>query len=57
MTVYTVTGHMLGPPPDSHYTEPEVIRVALQTQGVGTNVTLTLSGADDTGHKNHGALK
>jgi hypothetical protein len=57
MTVYTVTGHILGPPPDGNYVEPETLRAALQTQGVGTNVTLTLSGSDDTGHKNHGALK
>lgn len=57
MTVYTIAGHILGPPPDGNYTEPESIRAALQTQGVGTTITLTLSGTDDTGHKNHGSLK
>jgi hypothetical protein len=57
MTAYTVTGHMLGPPPDAHYLEPETIRAALQTQGVGTNINLTLPGTDDTNHKNHGVLK
>lgn len=57
MTVYTIAGHILGPPPDGNYTEPEAIRAALQTQGVGTTITLTLSGTDDTGHKNHGSLK
>ncbi len=57
MTVYTVTGHILGPPPDLNYNEPESVRAALVTQGVGTTVTLTLAGGDDTGHKNHGSLK
>lgn len=57
MTAYTVTGHILGPPPDLNYSAPEALRAALQTQGVGTTINLTLAAQDDTGHKNHGALK
>jgi hypothetical protein len=43
MTVYVVTGHMLGPPPDASYVEPESVRIALQSQGVGSTVDLTLA--------------
>ena len=58
MATYTITGHPLnyadlgisGPSQDA-------VRTALMNNGVGTTVTLTLSGPDDTKVKGHGALK
>lgn len=58
MATYTVTGHPL------NYTSLDVtpasldlIRGALQANGVGATITLTLAGPDDTKVKAHGALK
>lgn len=58
MATYTVTGHPLNY--DSlgiAAANAEAVRVALVNNGVGATITLTLSGADDTKVKGHGALR
>jgi hypothetical protein len=59
MATYTVTGHPLNYADISMSTQAntDAVHVALQTNGVGQSVTLTLSGPDDNKVKGHGCLK
>jgi hypothetical protein len=56
MATYTVTGHPLNYA-DLNLANIDLIRGALQTNGVGATITITLSGPDDTKAKGHGLLK
>lgn len=58
MTAYLVQGHPLNPN-DLGLTsaEADLLRAALQINGVGQTVNLTLSGSGDTKAKGHGAVK
>lgn len=60
MATYTLIGHPLNPsdlaatpgaPVDTN------VLAALRDKGIGQSVTMTLSGADDTKAKGHGALR
>lgn len=42
MTVYEIVGHPIGPSPDGTFPLPETLRIALQENGIGQNVDLTL---------------
>ena len=56
MTQYVVVGHPLNIN-DLGLTNPDAIRAALQLNGVGQTVTLTLTGPDDTKVKAHRLLR
>ena len=42
MTVYTIIGHPLGPPPDQPNALPENARNALQENGTGNTANITI---------------
>jgi hypothetical protein len=58
MATYTVTGHPLNYS-DLAIPEADLVMVkgALQANGVGATISLTLSGTADTKVKGHGVLK
>jgi len=60
MASYTITGHPLNysdlAPTPGAPVDPALL-AALQTNGVGATITLTLSGPADTKAKGHGAIK
>ena len=56
MATYTITGHPLNYS-DLGVSNPELIRAAIMSVGVGQTVNLTLAGPDDTKVKGHGILK
>lgn len=58
MASYTVVGHPLNyADMATADTDTDLLRGQMQTHGVGTTVTITVSGATDTKVKGHNSLK
>jgi len=55
MASYTVAGHPIGGLANTNL--PEALRDLLQSNGVGANISIALSGPDDTKAKAHGLVK